>query len=41
MFLKCCLTTAITNVNIGNEFQADGAEPAKAVSKSETGLLQK
>ena len=35
MFLKCCLTTTITNV-IGNEFQADGAETAKALS-SETG----
>ena len=29
MFLKCCLTTTITNVN---EFQADGAETAKALS---------
>ena len=32
MFLKCCLTTTITNVNNGNEFQADGAETAKALS---------
>jgi len=31
MFLECCLATTITNV-IGNEFQADGAETAKALS---------
>ena len=33
MFLKCCLATTITNVNIGNEFQADGAETAKALPR--------
>ena len=32
MFLECCLATTITNVIIGNEFQADGAETAKALS---------
>jgi len=31
MFLECCLATTIMNV-IGNEFQADGAETAKALS---------
>ena len=32
MFLKCCLTTIQSRMSIGNEFQADGAETAKALS---------
>ena len=34
MFLKCCLTRPIlqSRMSIGNEFQADGAETAKALS---------
>ena len=32
MFLECCLATIQSRMLIGNEFQADGAETAKALS---------